>query len=113
MDDRVSGENARYNDLRNRSAAERNAYHCGAWNRDGRWSVMDRDTNLIGGRVQLMNGRSVGTDTDTSCGRGGSVTALLVRLDNNRTVWIDASDVRYNRVDRVIMTNQDRGDLRL
>jgi hypothetical protein len=105
-------KNARYNDLRNRYAAERDAYHRGAWSHNGRWSVMDRDTNLIGGRVQLMNGRSIGIVTDTSRGRGGSVTALLVRLDNNRTVWIDASDVRYNRADRVIMTNLDRGDLR-
>lgn len=105
-------KNARYNELRNRYAAERAAYHRGTWSRDGRWSVMDRDANLIGGRVQLMNGRTVGTVTDTSRGRGGSVTALLVRLDNNRTVWIDASDVRYNRADRVIMTNLDRGDLR-
>jgi hypothetical protein len=105
--------NARYNGLRARYAAERDAYHRAAWpNRDGRWSVMDRDTDLVGGRVQLMNGRRVGTVTDTSHGRSGRITALLVRLDNNKTVWLDATDVRYDRRERVIMTNLDRGDLR-
>jgi sporulation protein YlmC with PRC-barrel domain len=105
--------NARYNGLRARYAAERDAYHRAAWpSRNARWSVMERDTNLIGGRVQLMNGRRVGTVTDTSHGRSGSVTALLVRLDNNKTVWLDATDVRYDRANRVIMTNLDRGDLR-
>jgi hypothetical protein len=104
--------NARYNSLRARYSAERDAYHRAAWpSRDARWSVMEHDTNLIGGRVQLVNGRRVGTVTDTSHGRSGSVTALLVRLDNNKTVWLDATDVRYDRANRVIMTNLDRGDL--
>jgi hypothetical protein len=105
-------KNARYNELRDRYAAERAAYHRGAWpNRYARWTVMDRDADLVGKQVQLVNGRRVGTVTDTSHDRN-RITALQVRLDNDRTVWIDTSDVRYNRADRVIMTDLDRGDLR-
>jgi len=63
-------------------------------------------------RRLLEQGRRVGVVTDTSHGRNGRVTALLVRLDNNRSVWIDVTDVRYNRADRVVMTNLDRNDLR-
>lgn len=105
-------KNARYNELRDRYAAERAGYHRGAWpNRYARWTVMDRDGDLVGSQVQLINGRRVGTVTDTSRDQNG-ITALRVRLGNDRIVWIDTSDVRYNRRDRVIMTNLDRGDLR-
>jgi hypothetical protein len=105
-------KNARYNELRARYAAERAAYHRVAWpNRYARWTVTGRDAKLVGSQVQLVNGRRIGTVTDTSYDRNG-ITALRVRLDNDRTVWLDASDVRYNRADRVIMTNLDRGDLR-
>lgn len=105
-------KNARYNELRDRYAAERAAYHRVAWpHRYARWTVMDRDARLVGSQVQLVNGRRVGTVTDTSHDRNG-ITALRVRLDNDRMVWIDTSDVRYNRADRVVMTNLDRGDLR-
>ena len=105
-------KNARYNSLRDRYAGERAAYRRGAWpSRYASWNL-ERDASLAGSRVELINGRRVGIVTDTSQGRNGRVTALLVRLDNNRTVWIDATDVRYNRADRVVMTNLDRNDLR-
>ena len=39
--------------------------------------------------------------------------ALLVRLDNDKMVWIDTADIRYNRADGIVMTNLDRSDLRL
>jgi hypothetical protein len=40
------------------------------------------------------------------------VEALLVRLDSDKTVWIDQADVRYDRGDGVVMTDLDRADLR-
>lgn len=105
-------KNARYNALRDRYADERASYRRGAWpSRYARWSL-EPNVNLAGSRVELVNGRRIGTVTDTSHGRNGRVTAIMVRLDNNRTVWIDATDVRYNRADRIIMTNLDRNDLR-
>ena len=105
-------KNARYDSLRDRYADERAAYRRGTWpSRYGSWNL-ERDVSLAGSRVELINGRRVGVVTDTSHGRNGRVTALLVRLDNNRSVWIDVTDVRYNRAARVVMTNLDRNDLR-
>jgi hypothetical protein len=106
-------KNAQYNALRERYSAERAAYHRGVWpTRYRTWLVARTDANLIGGRVQLITGSRVGTVTDTAHSPNGDVTALLVKLDNNRIVWIDAGDVRYNRADGVVMTNLDRADLR-
>jgi hypothetical protein len=105
--------NARYNALRTRYAIERAAYHRGEWpGRYRTWVVAATDTNLIGGRVQLISGSRVGTVTDTAHGANGDVTALLVKLDNDKVVWIDSGDVRYNRADGVVMTNLNRADLR-
>jgi hypothetical protein len=49
---------------------------------------------------------------DAAHASDGAVTALLVRLDDDKVVWIDSSDIRYNRADGIVMTNLDRGDLR-
>ena len=49
---------------------------------------------------------------DNAHAPGGDVTALLVRLDDDKVVWIDTGDIRYNRADGIVMTNLDRNDLR-
>ena len=106
-------KNAQYNALRTRYAIERAAYRRGEWpGRYRTWVVAATDRNLIGGRVQLISGSRVGTVTDTAHAVNGDVTALLVRLDNDKVVWIDSTDVRYNRADGVVMTNLNRTDLR-
>ena len=106
-------KNAQYNALRARYAVERAAYHRGVWpGRYRTWMLAERDSRLVGGRVELLSGARVGTVTDTAIAANGRVTALLVELDNNRVVWIDAGDVRYNRADGVVMTNLNRSDLR-
>lgn len=111
--DAYTDKNARYNALRARYAVERAAYQRGAWpNRYTTWILTERDSRLIGGRVELLSGARVGTVTDTAAAPNGKVTALLVELDNSRVVWIDAGDVRYNRADGVVMTNLNRNDLR-
>ena len=108
-----SDKNAQYNALRARYAVERAAYHRGVWpGRYRTWVLADRDSRLVGGRVELLSGARVGTVTDTAIAANGRVTALLVELDNNRVVWIDAGDVRYNRADGAVMTNLNRNDLR-
>ena len=61
-------------------------------------------TNSINGEVSR---------TGTARTANGDVTALLVRLDSNKIVWIDTADVSYNRADSVVMTNLNRTDLRL
>lgn len=102
-----------YENLRDRYAAERAAYHRHEWPRyrDHRWAVLDRDSELMGERVQLISGARVGTVMDVARAPGGRVQGLLVRLDGGKRVWIDSADVRYNRTDGVLMTNLDRHDL--
>ena len=102
-----------YDRLQGRYAVERAAYHRGAWpHRYEKWVIVDRDAGLIGERVQLITGSRVGTVVDTAHLANGNVSALLVRLDSEKIVWIDAGDVRYNRADGIVMTNLDRADLR-
>jgi hypothetical protein len=102
-----------YNGLRDRYAAERAAYRRGVWpDRYVKWVIVEHDASLIGERVQLITGSRVGTVIDTAHIANGNVSALLVKLDSDKIVWIDANDVRYNRADGIVMTNLDRADLR-
>ena len=102
-----------YNNLQTHYAVERAAYRRGAWpNRYVRWVIVEREAGLIGERVQLISGSRVGTVIDTAHTTNGSVSALLVKLDSDKVVWIDTGDVRYNRADGIVMTNLDRADLR-
>ncbi|HET7083819.1 MAG TPA: hypothetical protein VFI23_03550 [Rhizomicrobium sp.] len=104
---------ALYDRLQGRYAVERAAYHRGVWpRRYEKLVIVDRDAGLIGERVQLITGRRVGTVIDTAHLANGNVSALLVQLDSDKIVWIDAGDVRYNRADGIVMTNLDRADLR-
>lgn len=104
---------AAYESLRIRYASERAAYRRGVWpNRYVKWVIVDRDAALIGERVQLITGSRVGTVVDTAHTANGNVSALLVRLDSEKIVWIDAGDVRYNRADGIVMTNLNQADLR-
>jgi len=101
----------RYESLRTRYAAERAAYHRGVWpDRFTRWTL-DESDRLTGQRVEILSGDRVGTVEQVAHGANGHVEALLVRLDSNKRVWIDQTDVRYDRGDGVVMTNLNRGDL--
>jgi hypothetical protein len=102
---------AAYEELRARFAAERAAYHRGLWPDRERWVIIERGDTLVGERVQLLSGSRVGTVIDTAHAPDGAVAALLVRLDNDKVVWIDSADIRYNRADGVLMTNLDSADL--
>ncbi|HVV26970.1 MAG TPA: hypothetical protein VHC40_03290 [Rhizomicrobium sp.] len=104
---------AAYESLRDRYAAERAAYRRRIWpGHYARWAVETRDARLIGAPVQLVSGRNVGHVVDTARSKGGGVEALLVRLDNDKMVWIDSEDARYNRADGIVMTNLEGADLR-
>jgi hypothetical protein len=100
-----------YENLRTRYAAERAAYHRGLWPDRERWVIVERGDSLVGERVQLLSGNRVGTVIDTAHAPDGAVEALLVRLDNDKIVWIDSADIRYNRADGVLMTNLEASDL--
>ena len=102
-----------YETLRTHYAEERSAYHRALWpDRYRNWSLDENDGNLIGQRVELVNGNRVGIVTDVAHPANGRVEALRVRLDSGKVVWIDQADVRYDRADGVVMTNLDRTDLR-
>jgi len=91
-----------YYNLRERYAAERAAYRRGVWpSRYARWIIVEREASLIGERVELITGAKVGTVLDTAHATSGNVSALLVQLDSDKIVWIDAGDVRYNRADGI------------
>jgi hypothetical protein len=105
-------QTAMYENLRARYAAERAAYHRGIWpSRYAQWMLEDRDNKLVGQRVEIINGDRVGTVTDVAHAAGGRVVGLHVVLDNNKLVWIDRDDIRYDRTDGIVMTNLDRNDL--
>ena len=107
---RYQNRSAMYEALRERYAAERAAYHRGIWpERYSRWVLVHEDP--VGERVELISGARVGTVIDAAHAPNGNVTALLVRLDSDKVVWIDTADIRYNRADGIIMTNLDRNDL--
>jgi hypothetical protein len=104
---------AAYEALRAHYAAERAAYHRGAWpDRYAHWTLDENDPGLHGQRVEIINGDRVGTVMDVAHSPNGHVEALLVQLDSDKIVWIDQADVRYDRADGIVMTNLDRTDLR-
>ena len=107
---RYQNRTAMYEALRGRYAAERAAYHRGIWpERYSHWVLVHEDP--VGERVELITGARVGTVIDAAHASDGAVTALLVRLDDDKVVWIDTGDIRYNRADGIVMTNLDRSDL--
>ena len=106
-------QSAMYQNLRAHYAAERAAYHRGIWpSRYAQWTLEDNDNKLVGQRVEITSGDRVGTVTDVAHNAAGRVVGLRVALDNEKIVWIDREDVRYDRADGIVMTNLDRGDLR-
>jgi sporulation protein YlmC with PRC-barrel domain len=106
-----ANEIANYDAIRERYARERAAYVRGVWPaRYARLMIVNAET-VIGERVQLITGARVGTVIDVDLNASQRVSALLVRLDNDKLVWIDSGDVRYHRADGVVMTSLDRRDL--
>ena len=101
---------AMYENMRARYAAERAAYHRDLWP-ERHWVIVERDAKLVGERVELISGNRVGTVVDTAHAANGDVEALLVRLDNDKVVWIDNQDIRFNRADGVVMTDLRFDDL--
>jgi len=101
-----------YYDLRSRYAAERAAYHRGVWPQRFITWRLETDAGLIGSRVEIVNGDHVGTVDSVARAPSGRVEALYVTLDGGKQVWIDEADIRFDRSDRVVMTNLDRADLR-
>jgi hypothetical protein len=95
-----------------RYAAERAAYRRVIWpDRYVKWVIVKRGEDLVGERVALLSGCNVGTVIDTADTPNGNVEALLVRLGNDKILWIDSADVSYNRADVIVMTDLQANDL--
>ena len=109
--ERYVGQTAEYENLRDHYATERHAYRRDMWPDEYRQWVLSRDDRLIGSRVEITNGDHVGTVEAVARTPAGHVEALRARLDSGKVVWIDESDVRFNRRDGIIMTDLDRTDL--
>jgi len=106
-------QTVQYESLRARFAAERAAYHRGLWpDRYARATVNQYTADLLGQRVEILDGDHVGTVRDVARMPDGRVEALLVQLDNDKVVWIYRTDIRYDRADGIVMTNLDSRDLR-
>ena len=109
--ERYVDQTAQYENLRDHYANERSAYHREVWPGRYRDWVLARDERLIGNRVEITNGDHVGTVEAVARTNAGHVEALRVHLDSGKVVWIDETDIRFDRQDRVVMTDLDRGDL--
>jgi hypothetical protein len=108
---RYVDQTAQYENLRDRYASERHAYRRHLWPNKYRDWVVARDERLIGSRVEITDGDHVGTVESVARKPSGDVEGLRVRLDGGKVVWIDQSDIRFDRDDGLVMTDLDRADL--
>jgi multidrug efflux pump subunit AcrA (membrane-fusion protein) len=107
-----AAQTTQYENLRARYAAERAAYHRGIWpDRFAHWTLDEASADLIGQRVEILDGAHVGTVRDVARTPGGRLEALYVKLDSGKEVWIDQADIRYDRGDGVVMTDLASNDL--
>jgi hypothetical protein len=108
---RYVNQTAEYENLRDHYAEARRAYHRAVWPERYRNRILERDARLIDSRVEIINGDRVGTVASVARTPAGRIEGLQVRLDGGKVVWIDQSDVRFDRSENIVMTNLDRSDL--
>ena len=102
----------RYQAARDHYRAERARYHRFGWPARYEHSIIADKGELLGAPVRTYNGREVGHVEELSLSPAGHVDAVRVTLDrNNRNVWIESADLRFDADRRVVMTNLDRDDL--
>ena len=102
----------RYLAARDHYRADRARYHRFGWPAHYEHSIIADKGELLGAPVQTYNGRDVGHVEELALSPSGHVDAIRVTLDrNNRNVWIESADLRFDAAARVVMTNLDREDL--
>jgi len=102
---------ATYEALRAQYASQRAAYHRHDWPDRHHWVRLGGDVDPLGRQLLLVDGAPAGKVIDTVRAPDGYIEALQVDLLGGSQVWLDASDVRYDRSGGVLMTNLDRRDL--
>ena len=102
----------RYQAARDHYRSERAAYHRFGWPAHYEHSIIADKGELLGAPVRTYNGRTVGHVEELSLSPMGHVDAIRVTLDrNDRNVWIESADLRFDADARIVMTNLDRDDL--
>jgi hypothetical protein len=70
-----------------------------------------RSGELLGLPVSSRGGIRVGRVRDIDLDRNGRVSRVSVSVGYGRTAWIDAADLRFDPVTRVVMTDLSRGQI--
>ena len=102
---------AAYEALRAHYADRRAAYRRHDWPDHHHWTMVGRDTDPVGTSVLLPNGEPAGRAVDVARSPDGHLEAIQVRLEGGKEVWIDTSDLRFDRAGGILMTDLDRRDL--
>jgi hypothetical protein len=63
---------------------------------------------LVGMEVNTRAGSQIGRIRDVDTNSDGRVTRVAVRIDGNRTAWVDADDLRFDPGTRIVMTDLSR-----
>jgi len=102
----------RYLAARDHYRADRARYHRFGWPAHYEHSIIADKGELLGAPVRTYNGRDIGHVEELALSPSGHVDAIRVTLDrDNRNVWIESADLRFDADARVVMTNLNRDDL--
>jgi len=75
------------------------------------WYVEFRGRDLIGTQVAERDGRIVGRVGDIDRAPDGRIEQVQILLSRDRVAWVDASDIRYDRTDRIAFVDIGPGAL--
>jgi len=103
---------SRYAAARDRYRDQRARYHRFGWPAHYEHSIIAEKGELLGAPVQTYRGHTVGHVEELALSPSGHVDAIRVTLNrNDRNVWIESADLRFDADARIVMTNLDRDDL--
>jgi len=105
-------EAARYLAAKDRYAADRARYQRGEWpSRYERLTFLDSD-QIVGAPVKTYTGESIGR-AEGLARIDGRVQAVRVLLnDSTQHVWIDRADLRFDKNERLLVTDFAEHDLK-
>jgi len=75
------------------------------------WYVDFHDRALVGSEVDERDGRHIGEVMSVERAPDGRVERVEILLRNDRVTWVDADDIRYDRVDRIAFVDLPRDEL--
>lgn len=75
------------------------------------WYVGFHDEGLIGTEVDERDGRHVGRVMSFERGPDGRIARVKILLHHDRITWLDADDMRYDRIDHIAFVDVPRDEL--